>query len=76
MLDEMKKIVERRGLKLVLVNPVAEVMKKLSKSKFVEALGQEWMFLTVGEAVGACNYILHSCKPHTHTDHHKYCNNV
>ncbi|XP_057800973.1 sulfate transporter 3.1-like [Salvia miltiorrhiza] len=73
MMDEIKKIIDRRGLKLVLVNPVAEVMKKLDKSKFLETLGQEWIFLTVGEAVGACNYMLHTCKPHTSE---KYSNNV
>ncbi|KAL3626074.1 Sulfate transporter 3.1 [Castilleja foliolosa] len=63
MLDEVKKMVDRRGLKLVLVNPGAEVMKKMNKSKLLETIGQEWIFLTVGEAVGACNYMLHSCKP-------------
>ncbi|XP_042048522.1 sulfate transporter 3.1-like [Salvia splendens] len=61
MLDEVKKIVDRRGLKLMMVNPGAEVMKKLNKSKILETIGEEWIFLTVGEAVGACNYMLHSC---------------
>ncbi|KAK6120065.1 hypothetical protein DH2020_046195 [Rehmannia glutinosa] len=77
MLDEVKKIIDRRGLKLALVNPGAEVMKKLNKSKFLETLGHEWIFLTVGEAVGACNYILHSCKPNkTSNESQKYSNNV
>lgn len=78
MLDEVKKIVDRRGLKLVLVNPGAEVMKKLYKSEFLEKIGQEWIFLTVGEAVGACNYMLHSCKPQITTSHEslKYSNSV
>ncbi|XP_073315564.1 sulfate transporter 3.1-like [Primulina huaijiensis] len=62
MLDELKKIIDRRGLKLALANPGAEVMKKLNKSKFLETIGQDWIFLTVGEAVGACNYMLHTCK--------------
>ncbi|KAK6164643.1 hypothetical protein DH2020_001507 [Rehmannia glutinosa] len=53
MFDEVKKIVDRRGLKLALANPGAEVMKKLNKSKFLERIGQEWIFLTVGDAVGA-----------------------
>lgn len=60
-----------------MVNPGAEVMKKLNKSKFLETIGQEWIFLTVGEAVGACNYMLHSCtqqmKPHESDKHY---NNV
>ncbi|KAG6382581.1 hypothetical protein SASPL_157746 [Salvia splendens] len=72
MMDEIKKIIDRRGLKLVLVNPVAEVMKKLEKSKFLESLGMEWVFLTVEEAVRACSYML-DCKPQ---DSEKYTNIV
>ena len=41
-------------------NPGGEVMKKLDRSKFIELLGQEWIYLTVGEAVGACKYMLHT----------------
>ncbi|KAJ7977351.1 sulfate transporter 3 1 [Quillaja saponaria] len=48
MLDEVKKITDRRGLQLVLANPGSEVMKKLNKGKFIEAIGQEWIYLTVG----------------------------
>lgn len=47
----------------MLANPGGEVIKKLNKSKFIENIGQEWIYLTVGEAVGACNYMLHTCKP-------------
>ncbi|KAI9180516.1 hypothetical protein LWI28_005578 [Acer negundo] len=61
MLDEVKRILDRRDLKLVLANPVAEVMKKLDKAKFIEILGQEWIHLTVGDAVAACNFMLHAC---------------
>ncbi|XWS08927.1 hypothetical protein CRYUN_Cryun40dG0042400 [Craigia yunnanensis] len=62
MLEEVKKNVDRRGLKLVLANPQSEVMKKLDKSKFIDMIGQEWIYLTVGEAVAACNFMLHTCK--------------
>lgn len=42
-------------------------MKKLSKAGVVEKIGGEWMYLTVGEAVAACHFMLHSTyKP----DHH------
>ncbi|XP_003632327.1 sulfate transporter 3.1 [Vitis vinifera] len=68
MLEEVKKSMERSGLKLVLANPGGEVMKKMNKSKFIEVLGQEWIYLTVGEAVGACNFMLHTCKPKAMTD--------
>ncbi|KAH0660992.1 sulfate transporter 3.1-like [Solanum tuberosum] len=77
MFEEVKKNLDRRDLKLVLANPGAEVMKKLNKSKFIETLGQEWMFLTVGEAVEACNFMLHSCKPISSEDgSQKWSNNV
>lgn len=48
---------------LVLANPRSEVIKKLEKSKFIEKIGQEWIYVTVGEAVSACNFMLHTCKP-------------
>ncbi|KAG6783889.1 hypothetical protein POTOM_009571 [Populus tomentosa] len=63
MLEEVKKVMDRRGLKLVMANPGAEVMKKLNKSKFIEKIGQEWIHLTVGEAVEACDFMLHTCSP-------------
>ncbi|KAH0634938.1 hypothetical protein KY284_037724 [Solanum tuberosum] len=75
MLEEVKRNLDRRDLKLVLANPGAEVMKKLNKSKFLETLGQEWIFLTVGEAVESCNYMLHSCKPKSGMDA-SFSNNV
>ncbi|KAF5187525.1 Sulfate transporter 3.1 [Thalictrum thalictroides] len=62
MLGEVKKNIDRRGLKLVLANPGSEMMKKLDKSNFIEEMGQEWIYLTVGEAVRACNFLLHSRK--------------
>ncbi|KAF9618565.1 hypothetical protein IFM89_002260 [Coptis chinensis] len=63
MFEEVKKNIDRRGLTLVLANPGSEVMKKLDKSKFIDDIGQEWIYLTVGEAVGACNFKLHTGKP-------------
>ncbi|KAK7393509.1 hypothetical protein VNO78_22067 [Psophocarpus tetragonolobus] len=62
MLEEVKKITERRELQLVLVNPVSEVMKKLNKSKFQNHLGEKWIYLTVEEAVVACNFNLRASK--------------
>ncbi|KAH1081371.1 hypothetical protein J1N35_021132 [Gossypium stocksii] len=76
MLEEVKKITDRRGLKLVLANPGAEVMKKLNKSKFIETIGKEWIYLTVGEAVEACNYKLHTGKPDATNEDSQPWNNV
>ena len=35
-------------------------MKKLDSSKVMETIGQEWIFVTVNEAVEACRFLLHS----------------
>ncbi|KAI3887076.1 hypothetical protein MKX03_021176, partial [Papaver bracteatum] len=40
-----------------------EVMKKLDKSDLLEEIGQEWIYLMVGDAVRACNFMLHTYKP-------------
>ncbi|KAA8550830.1 hypothetical protein F0562_002514 [Nyssa sinensis] len=77
MLAEVKKTTDRRELKLVLANPGGEVMKKLNKANLIEAIGQEWMYLTVGEAVRSCNYMLHTCKPKNPTNESEsWSNNV
>lgn len=64
-------------MQLVLANPGAEVTKKLNKSKFIEKLGKEWMYITVAEAVEACNFMLHTCKQNPpKTDQSEPWNNV
>ncbi|KAJ1687345.1 hypothetical protein LUZ63_018735 [Rhynchospora breviuscula] len=62
MLEDLKKNLDRRGLQLVLANPGSEIMKKLDKSKVLEGIGHEWIFLTVAEAVSSCNFMLHTHK--------------
>ncbi|KAL4351822.1 hypothetical protein GQ457_06G029160 [Hibiscus cannabinus] len=76
MFEEVKKTTDRRGIKLVLANPGAEVMKKLNKSKLVETIGEEWIYLRVGEAVEACHYKLHTCKPDSSNEETQQWNNV
>lgn len=39
----------------MLANPGSEVMKKLDKSKAIKTIGQEWIFLTVDDAVKLCS---------------------
>ncbi|KAL5218131.1 hypothetical protein ABZP36_018815 [Zizania latifolia] len=63
MLDELRKTLDRRGLQIVLANPGSEIMKKLDSSKVLEAIGHEWIFPTVAEAVVECDYLRHSQKP-------------
>ncbi|KAI4342719.1 hypothetical protein MLD38_027309 [Melastoma candidum] len=67
MLEEINGNIEGKGLKLVLANPRSEVIKKLDKSKFIESLGQEWIYLTVGEAVSACNFVLPGSWPNVNS---------
>jgi len=43
-------------------------MKKLNKSKFLDELGHKWVYLTVEEAVGACNFMVNSYKPNPMKD--------
>ncbi|KAH9290443.1 hypothetical protein KI387_034560 [Taxus chinensis] len=63
-LEELKKTLERRQLQLVLANPATPVMEKLHKCKFMEVLGNKWLFVTVAEAVVACDSWLHAEKLH------------
>ncbi|MCD7452498.1 putative sulfate transporter 3.4 [Datura stramonium] len=48
---ELRRILEKRSLKLVLANPVGNVMEKLFKSNALEAFGLDGLYLTVSEAV-------------------------
>ncbi|XVF86585.1 hypothetical protein PTKIN_Ptkin18bG0053800 [Pterospermum kingtungense] len=51
-LSEMRKMLDKRSLQLVLVNPVGSVIEKLHHSKTLESFGMNAFYLTVGEAVG------------------------
>ncbi|PWA66312.1 STAS domain-containing protein [Artemisia annua] len=57
-LGEVKRPVERRRLKFALPNPGGHVIKQTNKGKLIDALGQEWIYLTVGESV----FMLHTYK--------------
>ncbi|KAL4282042.1 hypothetical protein GQ457_03G041780 [Hibiscus cannabinus] len=52
MLCELRKMLEKRSLQLVLVNPVGSVMEKLHHSETLVTFGTSSVYLTVGEAVG------------------------
>ncbi|KAI9161513.1 hypothetical protein LWI28_018151 [Acer negundo] len=51
MVRELRKILDKRSLQLVLANPVGSVMEKLHQTKVLEAFGLNGLYLTVGEAV-------------------------
>ncbi|KAL0354708.1 UNVERIFIED_CONTAM: putative sulfate transporter 3.4 [Sesamum radiatum] len=50
-INELRKMLDKRSLKLVLANPVGSVMEKLHQSNVLESFGLEGVYLTVGEAV-------------------------
>lgn len=41
-------------LQLAVASPRWQVIHKLKLAKFLDRIGREWIFLTVGEAVDAC----------------------
>ncbi|KAJ0440770.1 putative SLC26A/SulP transporter, STAS domain, sulfate anion transporter, STAS domain superfamily [Helianthus annuus] len=51
MMKELKKMLEKRSLQLVLANPGGTVMEKLHQSNILESFGLEGVYLTVDEAV-------------------------
>ncbi|XP_057477628.1 probable sulfate transporter 3.3 isoform X1 [Actinidia eriantha] len=51
---DLRKVVEKKGLELVLVNPLGEVMEKLQRADEAHDLSRpDCLFLTVGEAVAS-----------------------
>ncbi|GMI77148.1 ARABIDOPSIS SULFATE TRANSPORTER 68, sulfate transporter 2;1 [Hibiscus trionum] len=53
-LEELHKKLVSLGIKLTVVNLRWQVIHKLILAKFLDKIGREWIFLTVGEAVDAC----------------------
>ncbi|KAL7602803.1 hypothetical protein Lser_V15G18204 [Lactuca serriola] len=51
MVKELKKMLEKRSLQLVLANPGGSVMEKLHQSEILESFGLEGVYLSVDEAV-------------------------
>lgn len=50
-LCDLRKMLEKRSLQLVLANPVGNVMEKLHQSNVLESFGLNGLYLSVGEAV-------------------------
>ncbi|KAK4267471.1 hypothetical protein QN277_024248 [Acacia crassicarpa] len=50
-LRELRKILEKRSLQLVLTNPAGSVMEKLHQSNILDSFRQKGLYLTVAEAV-------------------------
>nr|AAK35215.1 sulfate transporter ST1 [Zea mays] len=50
-LEELAKALEKRKIQLVLTNPGPAVIQKLRSAKFTDMIGEDNIFLTVGDAV-------------------------
>ncbi|GJM84588.1 hypothetical protein PR202_ga00271 [Eleusine coracana subsp. coracana] len=59
MLEELKMSLDKRSIQMALANPGSEVMRKLDSSEVLQLIGDDWIFLTVGEA---CDYARTTCK--------------
>ncbi|KAJ0985598.1 hypothetical protein J5N97_003954 [Dioscorea zingiberensis] len=58
MLEEVHCSLKKRGIKMVLCNPRLEIVNKLVLAKIIDLVGTEWIFLTVKDAVKACEFDL------------------
>ncbi|KAL5228505.1 hypothetical protein ABZP36_016770 [Zizania latifolia] len=59
MLREVYRSLDRREIRIALTNPRLEVTEKLMLSGYIrDVLGEEWVFLTVKDAITACRYAL------------------
>lgn len=56
--EELHRTLTKRNIQLAIANPGTGVIQKLNDAGFVEVVGQEWFFLTVGEAVQVCSRLL------------------
>jgi high affinity sulfate transporter 1 len=50
-LEELDTALKKKNIQLAISNPSTSVLEKLANSGFFERLGQQWVFLTVADAV-------------------------
>ncbi|KAJ1285153.1 hypothetical protein BS78_03G258000 [Paspalum vaginatum] len=56
---EIHKSLDRKGIRIALTNPRLEVTEKLVLSGYIkDIIGEEWVFLTLKDAITACRYAL------------------
>ncbi|GAB2210492.1 hypothetical protein Droror1_Dr00015759, partial [Drosera rotundifolia] len=58
MFFELKRILDPKGIKILLVNPRIQVAEKMMASNFINTLGEESLFLTIPDAIQACKFRL------------------
>ncbi|KVH93927.1 STAS domain-containing protein [Cynara cardunculus var. scolymus] len=57
-LVEVRRSLEAKQIKIVLVNPRLEVMEKLIVTNFIEKIGTECVFLSIEDAIDGCKFSL------------------
>ncbi|KAL2479761.1 putative sulfate transporter 3.5 [Abeliophyllum distichum] len=59
---ELRKKLETKGIKMILINPRQSVMEKLIVTKFIDKIGKENVFLSIEDAIDASRFSLNSSK--------------
>ncbi|KAG0483175.1 hypothetical protein HPP92_011259 [Vanilla planifolia] len=58
MLLEVQKMLDKQGIKVAFANPSLKVVEKMAVAEFIEKVGKQWFFLSVGEAVTGCRFAM------------------
>ncbi|PON73331.1 Sulfate transporter [Parasponia andersonii] len=58
-LVDVRRSLAAKGIKMAIVNPRLKVMEKFIQSHFIDKIGKENFYLSVEEAVDACQFSLH-----------------
>ncbi|KAK9697735.1 hypothetical protein RND81_08G057600 [Saponaria officinalis] len=55
---ELRRLLEAKAIKVAIVNPRIEVLEKMIKSKFIDNIGKEFVFLSIDDAIEAYKFRL------------------
>ncbi|GAB2300404.1 Probable sulfate transporter 3.5 [Dionaea muscipula] len=70
---ELKRLLDPKGIKMLLVNPRMQVVEKMMASNFISTLGEGSVFLTIADAAQACKFRLNgsskNLNEHESADH-------
>ncbi|XP_009595009.1 probable sulfate transporter 3.5 [Nicotiana tomentosiformis] len=57
-LFEIRRCLDAKGIKMILINPRLGVMEKLIVTRFIDVIGKESVFLTIEDAIETCRFSL------------------
>ncbi|KAI5680579.1 hypothetical protein M9H77_01806 [Catharanthus roseus] len=75
-LIEVRRSLEVKDIKMILVNPRLGVMEKLLVTKFIDKIGKDSIFLSIEDAIEACRFSLKSMKGKDTSSESTYCSSV